>query len=556
MKRRRWSVTKRDARMDQEVNAWTEAQLNAPRGVPIIPVVVPKRPPRHVRPLVRLRRPISTVSVKRTCPEETDWVVEAHTRTKMKIRVESVPVEESSELSPHAAPPAQDETDYHVMDAIDDTNDAMDGIDARLPSARYAPYGSYHKMSTLHVDANTSAWFDVPARIEPVHRRAWTEKYKPHGLSDVIGNATAKSALVEWIRQREKPCLLAGPVGVGKTSAARALLESAGYGVVDSNDPAVVEHTLMRKLVPNELPIGLVIDEIDTTEAHARTQLIKLVKAKLSQAAKTKTDVLPIVFVCENVSDKTLVSLRPVCKVVRMYRDATSVKTLLDKLARAERVPRTSFATIDHVCNGDMRRATLLYELTSKGILKDSSMFSNDLFFSTPFDAASVLLSGKQEGQLESLVDAVRSEGDVVPLLVHENYIQCQKSSDIRDVCQLAELLADCDLMDNHPSYQLGALSSSVFVASTRNYTSSSTVVPCKSVAFTSYFPHLSSRRAALDTMQTLNQTSKLGNLDAPDWLMLREVARSKEGGKWILDALPEACHVEFKEFVRKRKES
>lgn len=555
MKRRRWSVTKRDARMDQEVIAWTDAQLHAPRGVPIVPVVIPKRPsrPRHVRPVAKLRRlATSPATATKRHGENTDWVVDAFMSTRMRITVESTATQDA--MTPPDATPIHD---VEAVPVVDDASDCTMEEDACAPCIRRAPddVSMIIHIGTMHVDARTSAWFDVPARVEPVHRRAWTEIYKPHGLSDVIGNASAKSALVEWVRQRDKPVLLAGPVGIGKTAAAHALLESAGYGVVDSNDPAIVEHTLMRKLVPNELPIGLIIDEIDTTEGHARALLIKLVKAKMAQAAKTKSTVLPIVFICENVSDKSLVSLRPVCKVVRMYRDATSVKTLLDKLARAERVPRVSFAAIDHVCNGDMRRATLLFELTSKGILKDSSMFSNDLFFSTPFDAASTLLSGKQQDVLEHLVDAVRSEGDVVPLLVHENYIQCEKSSSIQDVAKLADLLADCDLMDNHPSYQLGPLSSTIFVASARHYTSSSTVVPCKSVAFTSYFPHLSSRRATQDALQSLNQCSKLGNLSATDWLMLSQVAHDKDGAKWILESIPETCHAEFKDFVRKHKD-
>lgn len=545
MKRRRWSVTKRDPEMDQEVMAWTEAQLRAPRGVAFVPATIPRRPVRSaVRPVLRARRqqligPSLVPFALKRAAEDTTWVVEAHTKTKITV----VHGDEGGDQG------VDEESGGESVDASHNTE----------PSTRRRAASWTYTMRPCYVDATTSAWFDVPARVEPVHRRAWTEVYRPHGLGDVIGNASAKSALVEWYKQHDKPCLLSGPVGVGKTAAAHALLESAGYEVVDSNDPAIVEHTLMRKLVPNELPIGLIIDEIDTTESNARTQLIKLVKAKVSQAQKTKLPLLPIVFVCENASDRSLVALRGVCKVVRMVREPGSVKVLLEKLARAEQVPRALCSPIEQVCNGDLRRATLLLELTSKdvnGVFHTSgSLFQNDLFFATPFDAASELLSGRSTSDLIPLVDAVRSEGDIVPMLVHENYVQCEKGGGVEDVCKLSEILSDCDLMDNHPSYQLGLTAATVLVGSTRQYMSSSTVVRCKSVAFTSYFPHLSTRRASHDLMLSLNEACKWGHLDAVDWRMLRDVAREKECGKWLLNELPESSHAEFKKFVRSNQE-
>lgn len=557
-------MTKRDVQMDQEVRAWAHEQLRAVRGTPVVPIVIPRRPVRHARVILRPKRPVPVSVTPLKATEDTSWAVEAFNQTRVRV-VHDVSM--SSDVVSVVNEENKVEVEPCVAKDVDESGVASVVIaDGMQVSTRRAPVVllAHFSPMCLVTDAITSAWFHAPARVEPAHRRAWTQVYRPHNLSEVIGNSYAKGLLVEWYKQLDKPCLLAGPVGVGKTCAAHALLESAGYDVVDSHDPAIVEHTLMRKLVPNERPIGLIIDEIDTVETHARTQLIKLVKAKLAQAQKTKLKLLPIVFICENASDKSLVALRNVCKVVRMTRDTQSVKVLLDKLARLEGVPRALCPAIEQVCNGDLRRATLLLELTSKRRVGESAvvsrgnhgtLFQNDLFFSTPFDAASVLLGSSSQAELGDLIDAVKTEGDIVPMLLHENYIQCEKSHELDHVMHAADLLADWDVMESHPSYQLGAAACSTLVCGVRTYARELSVVPCKSVSFTSYFPHLSTRRAAHDVLQTLNESFKTFHLDASDWCVLRDAARSKEGGKWLLEELPESCHAEFKKFVRSNRD-
>ncbi|MDD1770650.1 MAG: replication factor C large subunit [Methanomassiliicoccales archaeon] len=69
----------------------------------------------------------------------------------------------------------------------------------------------------------------------------WTELYRPKVLSDVVGNPKAVKELKEWAISWEqgkppKPvAVLMGPPGVGKTSAALALANEFGWGVVEMN---------------------------------------------------------------------------------------------------------------------------------------------------------------------------------------------------------------------------------------------------------------------------------------------------------------------------------
>ena len=69
----------------------------------------------------------------------------------------------------------------------------------------------------------------------------WTELYRPKNLSEVVGNPKAVKELKEWAISWEqgrppKPvAVLMGPPGVGKTSAALALANEFGWGVIEMN---------------------------------------------------------------------------------------------------------------------------------------------------------------------------------------------------------------------------------------------------------------------------------------------------------------------------------
>mmetsp|Transcript_22623 Transcript_22623/g.21786 ORF Transcript_22623/g.21786 Transcript_22623/m.21786 type:complete len:201 (+) Transcript_22623:799-1401(+) len=90
----------------------------------------------------------------------------------------------------------------------------------------------------------------------------WTDLYAPSSITDLVGNEGVVNELYEWLRDWDdvvirghkkdvkpkrgqgwqdmprmnaKACLLSGPPGIGKTSAARIICKELGFEVMETN---------------------------------------------------------------------------------------------------------------------------------------------------------------------------------------------------------------------------------------------------------------------------------------------------------------------------------
>jgi replication-associated recombination protein RarA len=77
-------------------------------------------------------------------------------------------------------------------------------------------------------------WYDFEFRNESSSQLPlWEDFVRPKTIEDVKGQESAKSLLIEWIKNPTKAVLLAGPSGCGKTSLAKCLLKSKNYEIWD-----------------------------------------------------------------------------------------------------------------------------------------------------------------------------------------------------------------------------------------------------------------------------------------------------------------------------------
>ena len=69
---------------------------------------------------------------------------------------------------------------------------------------------------------------------------SWSEKYRPKGLSEIIGNTKTITQLKNWAKswggkKNKKGIILSGPPGCGKTSAAIALANDMDWDIIELN---------------------------------------------------------------------------------------------------------------------------------------------------------------------------------------------------------------------------------------------------------------------------------------------------------------------------------
>lgn len=147
------------------------------------------------------------------------------------------------------------------------------------------------------------------------------QKYFPSSLGGMIGNSDSFSKIRDWAISWEKgvpqkPLLLGGPPGVGKTSAAYVLAKEFGWSLVEFNasdvrDKEMVEKTIMGSAVNSSFDGKLrliLVDEIDGIHGSVERGGLPSVLSVLKNAKN------PVILTANEVyGDKRLLSIRGFC---------------------------------------------------------------------------------------------------------------------------------------------------------------------------------------------------------------------------------------------------
>lgn len=151
----------------------------------------------------------------------------------------------------------------------------------------------------------------------------WTEKYRPESLSEYRGASSEKKDFkkhVENWEQGDKPVLLHGQAGTGKTSLVEALANDLGYELVETNASDV----RTKKKLKSELKEAtrqasffgtnklILIDEVDGMSGRSDRGGVKEIGTIVDESR------FPIVMTANDAYDQSIRSLRNKSKTIEL----------------------------------------------------------------------------------------------------------------------------------------------------------------------------------------------------------------------------------------------
>lgn len=157
---------------------------------------------------------------------------------------------------------------------------------------------------------------------------AWTVKYKPRTLSEVVGNAESIRKFTEWVKSwsegvpKKRAAFLHGPPGIGKTVCVEALANDLGLELVEKNASDYRTADAVQRFAGLASQYGtllggrrlILLDELDGITGTSDRGGLRAV-TEIVKAAKC-----PVVLVANNAYDPRFRTLRRYCLLVEFKK--------------------------------------------------------------------------------------------------------------------------------------------------------------------------------------------------------------------------------------------
>lgn len=318
---------------------------------------------------------------------------------------------------------------------------------------------------------------ESPKRVIPNSEKLWTVKYAPNDIAQLCGNKgqinKLKTWLSNWFENAKhdfknpgpdgsgifRACLISGPPGIGKTSAAHLVANSLGFDVLEKNASDVRSKSLLntniKSVLNNTSVVGFFKHRHDT-EQHANDKKFCLIMDEVdgmssgdhggagALSAFCRITKMPMILIC---NDKSLPKMRTFDRVTYdlAFRrpTETEVKARLMTIAHREKIKLdpTVIGQLVQVTNHDIRQMINLLSTvssTQKSISHDESrQFSKSWQKQTilkPFDITGKLLNGQiynpsSNHTLNDKIDLYFNDIDFTPLMIQENYLSTKPTN-------------------------------------------------------------------------------------------------------------------------------
>lgn len=285
----------------------------------------------------------------------------------------------------------------------------------------------------------------------------WTKKYSPKSIGDVTGHNKEKEQIQNWITlwkegKPQKPLLLVGPAGIGKTTLAHLIGDEFGecieFNASDKRSQDVIlstvgESSATKSFFSNNHKL-IILDEVDGIHGTNDRGGVKAINKVI------KNSVHPLILIANDFYSKRLTTIKNNCEVIKMKKiRSTSINKVLKEIANEEglKVNPAALKEISKRADGDMRSALNTFQALANENkvleLSDVEKISKKDERSNIFDAVGITLNSQNPSKVKNAL-MVEENPTLVMEYIAENVARRYKKKD--DLKRAYEYIAKADL--------------------------------------------------------------------------------------------------------------
>ncbi|MDO5852075.1 MAG: replication factor C large subunit, partial [Methanobacteriaceae archaeon] len=288
----------------------------------------------------------------------------------------------------------------------------------------------------------------------------WVEKYRPQTMKEVVGNTKTKEEIQKWIKkwieeEPQKPLLLLGPPGIGKTTIAHiigqeAFPEKIEINASDKRSYHIIKNTIGETAQTSSLFHSgkklIIIDEVDGISGRDDSGGVKAINEMIKNSKQ------PIILMANDPYSKRLASIKPKCQTIKLRKVHTNtITSTLKRICVKEDIKyeEDAIKQLSKQSNGDLRSAINdLEALTdnSRNItVTDLDILSKKDDINSVFDATRTVLKSMTPQHVQSAMQTDAQPQFLIEVIAENIPREYEKPNEIAKAYEMIAL-ADINL--------------------------------------------------------------------------------------------------------------